>query len=81
MTKKLSLLLAFLGKPALILLDEPFTTLDQAGRAVLDNLIEDRHLRSGASFLISSHQEIGPDELPSAQYLAVDNGRIILKEC
>jgi ABC-2 type transport system ATP-binding protein len=79
MTKKLSLLLAFLGKPALILLDEPFTTLDQAGRIVLDNLIEDRHLRSGASFLISSHQEIGPDALPSARYLAVNNGCIMLK--
>jgi ABC-2 type transport system ATP-binding protein len=79
MTKTLSLLLAFLGRPALLLLDEPFTTLDQAGRVVLDNFIADSHLRSGASCLISSHQEIDSDLLPSARHLILNIGHIILK--
>ncbi len=41
MTKKLSLLLAFTGQPKLILLDEPFTTLDFKAVDVLQNLIKE----------------------------------------
>jgi ABC-2 type transport system ATP-binding protein len=78
MTKKLSLLLAFLGRPALILLDEPFTTLDQAGRDVLNHLIADRQARSCASFIISSHREIGLAMLPSGRCLTLAKSHIVL---
>jgi ABC-2 type transport system ATP-binding protein len=78
MTKKLSLLLAFLGQPVLILLDEPFTTLDHVGREALNHLIADRQVRKDASFIISSHQEIDQAMLPPAPCLTLIEGHIVL---
>ncbi len=60
MLKKLSLALAFLGSPQLIILDEPFITLDEAARKQLDRIIKEFTAR-GVMFLISSHQDIAPD--------------------
>jgi len=57
MLKKLSLLLAFTGKPVWILLDEPFITLDTEAVEALQVVITQQH-HSGVSFLISSHQEL-----------------------
>lgn len=57
MLKKLSLLLSLMGDPSLILLDEPFITLDVQAVAVLQSLIETSAQR-GISFLISTHQEL-----------------------
>lgn len=57
MLKKLSLLLAFTGKPHWILLDEPFITLDVEAVKELQVIIAQQH-SSGVSFLISSHQEL-----------------------
>jgi ABC-2 type transport system ATP-binding protein len=57
MLKKLSLTLAFLGNPRLIILDEPLITLDDQTRTKLVSLISEFHSR-GISFLISSHQLI-----------------------
>ena len=62
MVKKLSLVLAFIGYPLVILLDEPFITLDRETVQVLQYVIEEKHL-AGVSFCISSHQEF---ELNSA---------------
>lgn len=56
MMKKLSLLLCFTGYPKLLLLDEPFVTLDVKAVAVLQRLIAERSKQ--ASFLISTHQEL-----------------------
>ncbi|MBB6610902.1 ABC transporter ATP-binding protein [Pontibacter sp. Tf4] len=55
MAKKLSLVLAFTGAPKLILLDEPFITLDVNAQRILTNLIADSAQR-GTTFIISSHQ-------------------------
>ncbi len=57
MLKKLSLTLAFLGKPRLIILDEPLITLDEQTRLKLVELIRQFH-SAGVTFLISSHQLI-----------------------
>ena len=57
MLKKLSLTLAFLGNPKLIILDEPLITLDEQTRLKLVDLIKD-YSASGVMFLISSHQLI-----------------------
>ncbi|MBC9929118.1 ABC transporter ATP-binding protein [Chitinophaga qingshengii] len=55
MLKKLSLVLAFIGQPALILLDEPLITMDEASLQVLFRWIREGH-EQGVSFLLASHQ-------------------------
>jgi ABC-2 type transport system ATP-binding protein len=56
MIKKLSLLLAFIGKPALILLDEPLATLDEGSINIIPELISTYHREFRTSFIFSSHQ-------------------------
>lgn len=63
MLKKTSLVLAFLGSPNLILLDEPLITLDQAATATVAQLVDGHHKR-GVSFLLSSHQDFNLSALP-----------------
>jgi len=63
MTKKLSLVLAFMGTPKLILLDEPLITLDIATVENLRTIIRQK-LNEGVSFLITSHQDIGLSDVP-----------------
>jgi ABC-2 type transport system ATP-binding protein len=57
MLKKLSLTLAFLGNPQVILLDEPLITLDDTARNQLVKFIQDA-LRNDIIILISSHQQL-----------------------
>ncbi len=57
MLKKLSLLLAFCGRPAWIFLDEPLVTLDVAAVQVVLQLIE-QYAGQGVSFLLTSHQDM-----------------------
>jgi ABC-2 type transport system ATP-binding protein len=73
MMKKLSLLLAFLGKPKLILLDEPLITIDTASLAVLNTWIKERHEQEGTSFLLSSHQILEDGSLPVSGELLVED--------
>ena len=75
MTKKISLLLALLGRPALALLDEPFITLDEAGARGLDGLIGEYHRQYGTTFLLTSHQEMG---LPALQHIRINEKSIEL---
>ncbi|MBD2754382.1 ABC transporter ATP-binding protein [Spirosoma validum] len=58
MLKKLSLLLALLGTPQLVLLDEPLTTLDIATAARLFDYIRQLRAEQNVSFLLTSHQDI-----------------------
>lgn len=71
MLKKLSLVLAFLGTPQLILLDEPAITLDVQALGVLTRWIAAEHARQGTTFLISSHQPLAIAGL-SLQHLLVE---------
>jgi ABC-2 type transport system ATP-binding protein len=75
MTKKISLVLAFLGEPALIVLDEPFTTLDEPGARELSTLIEEYHRLYGTAFLLSSHQHM---PLPGLKRMQIVNHAIEL---
>ncbi|HEY4286282.1 MAG TPA: ATP-binding cassette domain-containing protein [Puia sp.] len=68
MTKKLSLVLAFIGRPSLILLDEPLITLDQDSTDRLIDLIVDYQRLYGTSFFFSSHQAI-PEKLQQMTHL------------
>lgn len=66
MVKKLSLVLAFIGKPCYILLDEPLVTLDKESIPVLFELIKE-FSAGGVNFIFTSHQ-------------AFDIGSILVKE-
>lgn len=69
MLKKLALVLAFLGRPACIVLDEPLTTLDAEAIPVLCAWMARQQAQQGTSFLLSSHQELAPEALPGLQRL------------
>ncbi|EHQ30875.1 ABC transporter ATP-binding protein [Mucilaginibacter paludis] len=73
MLKKLSLVLAFLGKPKLILLDEPLITIDTAALKILYSWMADGYRKAGTTFLLTSHQALDPLELPEAKELLVEN--------
>ncbi|RKR83625.1 ABC-2 type transport system ATP-binding protein [Mucilaginibacter gracilis] len=73
MLKKLSLVLAFLGNPKLILLDEPLITIDTAALKILYSWISEQSTQHGVSFMLSSHQPLDADELPRAGELLVAN--------
>lgn len=62
MTKKLSLICAFIGYPTCYILDEPFITIDAASTKKLYTLISER-AAEGKSFLLSSHQPVDDKEL------------------
>ena len=57
MIKRLSLVLAFLGNPKLVLLDEPFNALDTKAIETLKNMILQFH-ENGVDFILVSHQDI-----------------------
>src|SRR5476651_86774 len=73
MLKKLSLVLAFLGNPKLILLDEPLITIDTASLKILYTWIHDLNRDKGVSFMLSSHQELDAAELPKVGVLLVED--------
>ena len=56
MMKKLSIVLAFLGKPKLIILDEPLITLDKEAQKVVTDYIALQY-KSGTSFIFATHQD------------------------
>ena len=76
MLKKLALVLAFLGRPACILLDEPLTTLDADSLPVLFGWITELHQQAGTTFLLSSHQELANALLPNVREILVDRATL-----
>ena len=56
MAKKLSLVLAFIGQPKVILLDEPLVTLEDHSIPILLALINSYHRERKVTFLLTSHQ-------------------------
>lgn len=76
MAKKMSLVMAFLGQPELILLDEPFITLDMESLAVLSSYISDCRWR-GISFLLSSHPDFRKDGFSADQCWYLENGQVL----
>jgi ABC-2 type transport system ATP-binding protein len=71
MLKKLSLVLAFLGNPKLILLDEPLITIDMESLKILYSWIREQYHDKGVSFMLSSHQPLDADEKLEAGELLV----------
>ena len=75
MVKKLSLVLAFIGKAKFIFLDEPFVTLDVATVPVLIENIKDFH-QQGCHFIFTSHQSPEVDMLPLTSEMIAQNTTI-----
>jgi ABC-2 type transport system ATP-binding protein len=73
MLKKVSLVLAFLGRPDIIILDEPLITLDEASRNVLVKTIAAANVIT----LFSSHQSI---DLPVDKSFSIVNNVLIADE-
>jgi ABC-2 type transport system ATP-binding protein len=55
MVKKLSLVLAFIGRPKYILLDEPLVTIDKESVPILYELVK-LYFGRGVNFVFTSHQ-------------------------
>ncbi len=74
MRQRLAVARAFLHEPSLLLLDEPFTALDDRAIAVLQGLLADARAR-GATIVMSTHQLREALEL-STHVAMVQRGRI-----
>ena len=72
MLKKVSLAMAFLGDPSLIILDEPLITLDINSQQNLIRIIEEKLAAKKIAFLLSSHQQFATDVL-STTYVILNH--------
>ena len=73
MLKKSALILAFLGKPQLVILDEPFTTIDTQTQNQLTEMIKGLSIQ-GVTFLITSHQNSPIANLPLYGTFRMESG-------
>ena len=76
MLKKLSLVLAFLGRPEVILLDEPLITIDAGSLNILYAWIAERNKQEGTSFLLSSHQGFESGVLAAPKVICVESNTV-----
>jgi ABC-2 type transport system ATP-binding protein len=75
MVKKLSLVLAFIGNPKFILLDEPLITIDVSALEVICSIVR-KKFEEGISFIITSHQKVQSDQLMFTGILKATDHRI-----
>lgn len=72
MVKKVSLAVSFLGKPSVIILDEPLITIDREARTALFELVR-RYRAGGTTFLLSSHEAFQDDGLEITETFVLKN--------
>lgn len=75
MRQRLAVARAFIHRPKVLLLDEPFTSLDDRAIAVLQSLLKDA-LDSGATIVMSTHQIREAMELATNVAL-LERGKIV----
>jgi heme ABC exporter ATP-binding subunit CcmA len=75
MRQRLAVARAFLHNPEILLLDEPFTSLDDRAIAVLHELLRDA-LAKGATIVMSTHQIREAMEL-ATQVALLERGKIV----
>ncbi len=75
MRQRLAVARAFIHSPRLLLLDEPFTSLDDKAVSLLQSLLADS-LRDGATVLMSTHQIREAMELATHTVL-IQKGRLV----
>ena len=71
-------MLAFLGKPAIILLDEPLITIDAASLDILYEWITHKKQQEELSFFLSSHQTLETKNISLTGELLVQNQTVNL---
>ena len=76
--RRLSVALAFVGRPKLVLLDEPTTGLDVEGRRTLWEAVRRQH-QAGATVVLTSHylEEI---EALAERVIVIDRGRVLVDD-
>ncbi|HUG51190.1 MAG TPA: ABC transporter ATP-binding protein, partial [Terrimesophilobacter sp.] len=76
--RRLSVALAFVGRPKLVLLDEPTTGLDVDGRRTLWEAVRRQH-QAGATVVLTSHylEEI---EALAERVIVIDRGRVLVDD-
>lgn len=72
--QRVRLAMAFLHEPELVLLDEPHTSLDEAGLALLEDAVAQVSARGGAVLWCSPAAALLP--LPADERYRLDNGRL-----
>ena len=77
MRQRLAVARAFLHKPSILLLDEPFTALDDRAIALLQGLLEDAK-RGGATIVMSTHQLREALEL-ATDVLLIQRGKLAFR--
>ncbi|WP_461246821.1 ABC transporter ATP-binding protein [Treponema sp. R6D11] len=78
MKQRLGIANALLGKPAIIILDEPINGLDPQGIADIRNMIIDINKQEGTTFIISSHI-LSELDLVATKFGFIDKG-VLIKE-
>jgi len=73
MLKKISIALAFIGNPSLIILDEPLIGLDVNAVMAVKEMIVDKKGKDKTSFLISSHQALDEQGIAYDRSYLVEN--------
>lgn len=77
MRQRLALARALVHSPQLLLLDEPYTALDQEGCALLNGLLE-RLAAQGTAVVVVTHElEPGGSPLPVDRAVLLDRGRLV----
>ncbi len=74
--KKIGLIAAMFCEPRLVILDEPFATLDPRSQIRLKNLIADQNRRLGTTFIVSSHDLHHVSEI-SSRIAILEGGEIV----
>ncbi|MFY0593949.1 ABC transporter ATP-binding protein [Roseivirga sp.] len=77
MMKKLSLVIAFLGNPDWIILDEPLITLDKEAQDLVAQLIS-KESQTGTSFIFATHQDFENTRIKADRVYEVSNRTISL---
>jgi len=74
--KKIGIAAAFIGTPALVIIDEPFANLDPRAQMQLQKLIKSFNSEHGVSLLVSSHDLLHVSEV-SQRILILNKGELI----
>jgi ABC-2 type transport system ATP-binding protein len=74
--KKVGIVAALMGKPEVIVLDEPFANLDPSSQYKLRKLIKDFAAQNGTTFLISDHTLENIADV-STRLIILEKGKIV----